>query len=296
MATNRGSNFAIILSFAVTALAPLSVRADLAIGTLGGAGTTITFDATLTNVNNGAYNNGFNPAPGNGELDSDSWAITGNGSDGPSSNGTLNFGEADGTGEFARGRQDENVNNPGLYSFDTIEGTGQNWTFGIQPGDNNFTPGTVTLKIKNTTGSTVGWMISYDLFTYNNTNNSSSIKFSFSNDNTSFTTVSPLDFLSPTTADVGADTDWSAATHLAASISNLATANNGNFYLRWTIDDAGAASGDRDQLGIDNINIIAAVPEASSFFFGGVIFGAVGFSVAGRRLVPHFFRRYAMAP
>jgi hypothetical protein len=290
---NRGLRFAIILASAVTACAPTLVRADLVIGTLGGAGTTITFDTTLTGVNNGAYTGGgFAPSPSGGKLDSNSWAITGNGSDGPSSNGTLNFGETDTNGDFARGSGGENVSNPGLYSFDRDNSGTNNRSFGIQATDANFSPGTVTLKIKNTTGSTAGWNISYDLYTYNNTNNSSSIKFSFSNDATSFTALTALDTLSPTTADgvVGANTDWSAATHREA-VTNLLTANNGNFYIRWTIDDAGAASGERDQLAIDNINVIAFVPEASSFLFGCVIFGAVGLSVAGRRLVPHFFRQ-----
>ncbi len=293
MTINRSFRFAIILTSAVTAFAPPSVCADLAIGTLGGAGTTVTFDTTLTDVNNGAYSgNGLAPSPSLGRLDSDSWAITGNGSGGPSSNGTLNFGETAISNDFARGTAPENVTQPGLWDFDVDNTAAVNRTFGIQPTDANFSSGTVTLRLKNTTGSTVGWNISYDLFRYNNTHNSSSIKFSFSTDATSFTTVSALDFLSPTTADgvVGANTNWSAATHLAASINNLATANNGNFYLRWTIDDAGAASGDRDQLAIDNINVRAFVPEASSFLFGSVICGAVGLSVAGRRLVLKFFR------
>ncbi|WP_288004693.1 hypothetical protein [Thermonema sp.] len=39
---------------------------------------TITFDATLSGVNDGQFaGSGFSPAPSGGQLDSDAWAVTG---------------------------------------------------------------------------------------------------------------------------------------------------------------------------------------------------------------------------
>ena len=83
--------------------------------------------------------------------DSNSWALTGNGPDGPPSVSTMNFGQTDTSGDFARGDGgQEDRDTAGLWSFDRDNRSGQsgvaNRALGILPVDSNFTPGTITLK------------------------------------------------------------------------------------------------------------------------------------------------------
>jgi hypothetical protein len=108
---------------------------------------TVDFDATFGDVNNGQFDgSGFNPSPSSGQLDSDAWATTG------MSDGDSDFGDTETSGDFARGNSSGGVGTGGFYSF-TV-GTGNN-AFGVQPTSSDFTPGTITLKIHNNTGSTI---------------------------------------------------------------------------------------------------------------------------------------------
>jgi len=113
----------------------------------GGADYNINFDATLSGVNEGQFNGtGFSPSPSGGQLNSNAWAVSG------ASDGTLIYGGTQTTGDFARGVSTGNVTDGGIYAFNVLP---SNNTFGIQPSTNDFTSGTVTLRILNSTAGSI---------------------------------------------------------------------------------------------------------------------------------------------
>jgi hypothetical protein len=246
----------------VGSLAATRARADLIL-TAGTPSQTITFDSTLANVNNGAFTGaGFAPSPSAGQLDSDSWAVTGNGM---SAAGDVAFGGTNTSAEAARGASAGGVTDGGIYGFDVDNTAGVNRALGLQPAGNNFTPGSITLRVLNSTGVTQSlWGVAYDVFVLNNEDRSNSVVFAWSTNGTSFTTISGLTVTSPAAA--SGSPAWAAtsqATNIAATV-----ANGGNLYLRWTFADVGG-SGSRDEFALDNITV--AVPEVSPFVFGGAI-------------------------
>ena len=86
---------------------------------------------------------GFAPAPAAGQLDSDLWIVTG------LSDGVMTFGDTRTTGDFARGVSSGAVGIGGVYAFNT----GLNRILGVQPGTDDFTPGTIRLRLVNTSTS-----------------------------------------------------------------------------------------------------------------------------------------------
>jgi hypothetical protein len=246
-------------------------RGDLVISSVNTA-SLIDFESTLTGVNNGAYT-GAGFGAGSGQLDAGAWAIT------DLSGAELARGYTSGSGAAG----------VGLYSFDVLGG-GTSHTFGVKPDNNDFNIGTVTLRVANMTGSTIGsWAISYDLFSFNNTNTSSTFNFSFSTDGTNFTSVSALNFASPGTAD--ATPAWSSGTNRSTTIS-ANVANNGILFLRWTSTDNVGGGNVRDSLALDNISV-TAVPEPGAFLFAGLVCGVFGLKAGGRRLLGKVIKRDA---
>jgi hypothetical protein len=140
---------AFFLFFPAFAFAQLSL-------TTSGATVTIDFDATVSGVNNGAFTgDGFQPSPSAGQLNSNAWAMTG------WSDGTLNFGGTQNTGDFARGTTTGAVTTGGVYALND----GGNRRFLIQPAASDWAPGTLTLRIQNNMGSPLRQIdIAYDLF------------------------------------------------------------------------------------------------------------------------------------
>jgi hypothetical protein len=242
--------------------------ADVSISSLG-VTTTIDFDSTLAGSNNGAFTGaGFAPSPGAGQLDSNSWSVSG------LSDGSLAFGGTGTTGDFARGPASAGVGTGGVYGFDidNDDSAAVNRALGIQPGSSDFTPGSFTLRVANDTGVSVNqWNLRYDIYFKNNEDRANSFNFSFSTDGSSFTSVGTLDFTSPEARDAQPRL-WQAtprATSLAASV-----AAGGQLYLRWTGEDV-SGSGSRDEFAVDNI-AITAVPEPSAFLFGGLLCSVLG--------------------
>lgn len=198
---------------------------------------------------------GFSPTPAAGQLDSNTWAVTG------LSDGVLNFGGTATSGDFARGGADEGVTTGGIYAFDV---GGGNIALGVQPGGSDFTPGDFTLRVQNGTGQTLtSFGIAYDVFTYNDQGRANSFNFSWSTDNSSYTPVSSFDYTSPEAAD--AAPAWTSVNRGGTIDFADGLADGSQFYLRWTSDDV-SGSGSRDQFGLTNIAVsgIAAVPEPSS--------------------------------
>jgi hypothetical protein len=209
---------------------------------------TITFDATLSGVNNGQFTaSGFSPTPSGGQLDSDAWAVTG------LSEGALAFGGTNTVGDFARSTSTGGVTTGGIYAFETAAG---DYCLGVQPGGADFTPGSFTLRIQNTGSTAITELsIAYEIKVYNNEGRASAFNFEHSTDDIdiNYTPVSALDYTSPVAAD--ALPAWQTVNR-SITLTGLNIAPGGYYYLRWTSDDAGG-SGSRDELGLDDISVSA---------------------------------------
>ncbi len=237
--------------------------------TTAGSNYTINFDVTVDGVNNGQYaGSGFEPSPAAGRLDSDAWATTG--MDGGSSNfgGTYTTPNTD----FTRGTSSGNVTTGGFYAF-TV-GTGDRG-MGIQPGSDDWTPGTITLRIINNTGGDItGFNISYNVYVRNDQGRSNTFNFSYSVDNSIYTTVPELNYTSAAAAD---PTPAWVANARSTTITGLTLTNGSYFYFRWDGNDAGG-SGSRDEFALNDI-VISASGSASEVANPGA-FNAVAVSVS----------------
>jgi len=194
---------------------------------------------------------GFAPSPAAGQLDSDIWRVTG------MSDGDGTFGGTHTTGDLARGLNDGGTGTGGVYAWDL---GGGNVSLGAQPGDTDFTPGEITLKVENTTGSTAADVyISYVIWTYNDKDRANSLNFSYALDDSAvYTDVAALDFTTPEGADSPAS--W-VSTTMSTTINGINLANNAAIYLKWTGDDV-SGSGARDEYGIDDIEVRVGGPTA----------------------------------
>ncbi|MEX0642810.1 MAG: hypothetical protein WD468_08930 [Pirellulales bacterium] len=276
-----------LVSAALLCVLPGAVFADLNITSITPT-KVIKFDGTGSGdaeSGNGSYaGNGFNSTPTAGQLDSDTWAMNGTGAGGGMA--TLAFGDLRASGVYNKGSSTGGVSSNGFYAFNV---GGGNVAFGVQPGSGTFNPGTLTLRVKNTTGSTLAdWSVAYDIFAWNDGGRSTSIKFMYSTSdstgigaNTLYTAVSALDYSSPE-AFIG--TGWSAATPKSTQIP-VAVPNNGFLYLRWAFADV-SGSGTYDEFALDNISVgVAAVPEPGAVLFGGLVIAMIGLAVGFRRPV-----------
>jgi len=165
---------------------------------------------------------GFSPTPAAGQLDSNTWIVTG------LSEGSMSFGDTKTSGDFARGTSNGGVGTGGVYAFETGSG---NRILGVQPGGADFTPGTFRLKRTNETGSAVTEVtVNYDIWTYNDQDRSNSLNLAYSTDCTNYTAVPALNYATPTTAD--ASPAWVKTPRATTITVNLAT--GAPFCLQWT--------------------------------------------------------------
>jgi hypothetical protein len=222
---------------------------------------TITFDSTVSGVSNGQFaGNGFQATPTVGQLDSDAWAATG------WSDGALSFGGTRTTAsDYTRGNVTTAQTAGGFYSFGSTDRQ-----LMIQPGGSDWAPGTLTLRVQNTTGSTVSyWNFAYDLFVRNDNPRANSFNFSYSTDDISYVTTgltSPLfTYTSPEAAD--ASPAWNKIGTPSNTISAIVPVNS-YIYLRWSGADV-SGSGSRDEFGLDNISV-TAVPEPAAALLGSL--------------------------
>ena len=181
---------------------------------------------------------GFASSPNAGQLDSDLWRATG------LSDGNGVFGGNHITGDFARGLASTPVTAGGVYAFEV----GGNRVLGVQATASDMTPGTFGLKLINTTGSSVDeWTINYDIWFNNNEDRSSSVKLSYSTDNTNYLAVPALDFSTPELLN---SAGWSAAPF--QTTINVTVAAAGQLFFQWSFDDVSGA-GSRDEIGLDKV-------------------------------------------
>lgn len=218
---------------------------------------TIDFDNTVSGVNNGQFNgSGFTNTPSTGQINSQSWAITG------WSDGALAFGGTQTTGDFARGASNGGVSTGGTYAFQVSSG---NYALGFQPGGSDWAPGSATLKMQNQTGNAITSMyISHKVYVYNDQGRSNSFNFSYSDDDVSYTNVPELDLTSVELAD--ASPSWKAY-YKVALISGLNVSDGDYFYLRWAGADVGGG-GSRDEFALDDISV--SVNPSGAFAVNGV--------------------------
>lgn len=214
--------------------------ADIAIGDSGA-----TVDFT------GFNSAGFSPNPTAGQLDSDDWAVTG------FSNGDLNFGGTNtslgytrktpttGTGQGGPATTGTNPG-PGIYNF-YVQGTPNNVFLGVFPSTDDFTPGSITARFKNTRAkSIVKLQVAYRVLTWNSTGHVNTLKGEYSTDNATWL---DLDLSVSSTAGAAATPAW-VSTSKSTTI-DVTIPVNGNFYIRWTGSDP--QTGDGDSIGIDDI-------------------------------------------
>lgn len=223
-------------------LSPLGLWAQLDVSTAGSP-VTVDFDATLGGVNNGQFNgSGFVPTPSAGQLDSDAWAISG------LADGTLNFGGSQTGNDFALGTSSGGTSQGGIYAFEVQTG---DYALGVQPAGSDFTPGDITLRLQNNTGSTVTSLdLSYEIWVRNDQARANSFHFSWSSDDVSYTNEASLDYTSPETA---GPTAW-VQINRTITLTGLSLNNGDFFYLRWTGADV-SGSGSRDEFALDDINV-----------------------------------------
>lgn len=207
---------------------------------------TINFSGTLAGVQNGAYTGaGFQPTPAAGQLDSDAWAVTG------WSDGVLLFGGTRVTAstDYTRGTSATAVTTAGFYNFSASPITAP--SLGIQPGGGDWAPGTLTLRVQNTTGSTLTSIdVAYKLYVRNDQGRSNSFNFSYSTDDVTYTPVGALDYASPEASDVLGF----VLNNRSTTVTSLSIPNNGFFYIRWSGADI-SGSGSRDEFALDDISV-----------------------------------------
>lgn len=206
----------------------------------------IDFDTTVNGVNEGQYaGTGFETAPATGRLNSNAFAATG------MSDGTLNFGETQTSGDFAMGTSAGGVTSGGFFAFEVAPG---DHAFGWQATGNDFAPGSMTLRLQNQTGTAIETIrLTYTVYVYNDQGRSSNVNVSYSNDNITFTQQPLLEIVSEETA--AATPEWIATTYTV--LIGLENIPDGDFYyLRWDTADV-AGSGSRDEFAIDDITLMA---------------------------------------
>ena len=208
--------------------------------------TTIDFDNTVSDVNNGQFEGlGFIMSPSLGQLNSGAWAIEG------MSDGDLSFTGTQTAGDYARGTSSGNVSTGGIYAFEVSTG---NHSLGFQPGGSDFAPGSATLRIENQTGVPINsLLVAYKVYVFNNEDRSSSVNFSHSADHSTYVDIAELNLITPEVSD--ASPTWKCYYRIA-HISGLGISNLSHYYVRWSSNDVGGVDS-RDEFAIDDITFIA---------------------------------------
>jgi len=231
-----------ILTF-LYSIAFFGVQAQLNITAIG-VDFRIGFDQTVLEVNEDPFSGtGFHPLPASGQLDSDAWATEG------LSEGNLVFGGIGINDDLTRGLSSGGVTQGGIYSF----GVGaDNRTMGFQPSSLDFSPGSITLKIKNSSGFTLQRLkFSYLLWVFNDQGRSNRIELSYSKDDISYTHVTGSTYFSDASQDLSPI--WQSIP-FEFTIENLDVLSGEFLYIKWTTDDE-SGSGSRDEFAIDDITI-----------------------------------------
>ncbi len=241
-----------LILFVTTGLAQVS----LSNATVASQTATINFSNTMqtgvgTNASTAYTGAGFSPAPTAasfpGRLNSNAWETKG------WANGNLLFGQNMTNPAHGRGSVTSAVITEGIYAYTDNPASVANPTLMIQPGDDNFAPGSLTLRIKNNgTANLTQLQVSYNLFVRNDANSSSTFNFSHSFDNVTFEEEPSMDYTSPETADAFQWTMVDIAPTRTMVITGINVAPGGFYYIRWSSEDV-VVNGERDEFGLDDI-------------------------------------------
>lgn len=234
-----------ILLLSYNSFAQLSIDSD-------STNYTVDFDNSLSGVNNGVFDgSGLTSSPASGNLDGDAWEIDG------FSDGTHNFGDTNTSGDFSRGTSTGGVSSGGLYAFEVAT---SNYALGFQGTSGDFTPGTMVLKVLNNTGAPITSIdVSYKIWVYNDQGRGSTLNFSHSTDNSTFTDVGALNHTTTLVAD--GSPSW-VSIDKTTTIGSLNIAPGLSYYIKWSSSDAGG-SGSRDEIAIDDIIVNATTGAAT---------------------------------
>lgn len=238
--------------------AQLSISSDVPV--------TVTFGTTLSGVNNSSFTGtGFKPTPESGRLNSHAWEVFG------FSDGDLNFGGVGTAGSLARGTitMGTNPTVAGIYAYTGTPFSITDPAILIQPADDDFSPGSITLKIVNNHpwDNITELDVSYDLWYRNNEARSNTFDFSWSTDNVTYTSVPALDFTTPTTADAAGFVNVGTE---STAITGISVVPGGFIYIRWSSDIAGGTLRS-DELLLNSITIsdpLLVLPIQLSEFTG----------------------------
>lgn len=191
---------------------------------------------------------GFSPDPTvTGRLNSNAWSVLG------FDYGALPFGGTQTLDDFGRGSVNTAVLTTGIYAYTDAPASVNNPTMLIQPGENDFSPGHIILRIRNNGATSITQLeVSYNIFVRNDENRSNAMTFSHSPDNTVFEPEATLDYASPDVADAFA---WSQVGNTPSRniiITGINILPGQFYYLRWSFEDI-SGTGDRDEFGLDDI-------------------------------------------
>ena len=227
--------FYTLLALAFVAFSPLAVFGQIDIPADCGS-TTVDFSSFT-----GA---GFDPNPGPGQLDSDTWSIDGFGANVP-------FGGSGSSGDPARGTTGGGVSTGGVYA---LTNAGDN-AFWIQSAGSDFTPGVIKLKACNTSGATIVDIdMSYDLLYLNDQARANYLNFAYSLDDAAYTAVPALDFTTPEVADAMPSVQTVA---MSTTLAGINLTDGMCIFFAWEGDDV-SGGGSRDEYGFDNVTFCAA--------------------------------------
>ena len=195
---------------------------------------------------------GLAPLPAPGQLDSDSFRVTGMSSD-------SSFGGTFTDGDFAEGASGGGVSGDGtggMWAFSTSPGDP---AFGVQQTGDDFTPGEIFLRFVNATSSPlVDPTVRFEVWVFNDATRSSRIELAWSLDGDDFDTIGALTVITPEAPD--ASPSW-LLTPRSVALDGVTIAPGAQLHLRWALDYE-SGSGGYDEIAIDDIEVEVAAPPA----------------------------------
>lgn len=233
--------------FSSHCLRGLSILAGVGLTLVAGPASADVELAPLVVIDFSTYDgSGFNPEPAAGQLDSDDWAVRLSGA------AAVNFGETgEGNGSvFAWGTSPGDVDDGGIWAFD-VDGAGL-IALGVQPTENLFTPGRISLRLVNNTGADISeFQVEYTIWVRNDETRANSFNLEESADDIMYNPVG-AGFTSPGAVDA----DGFTATEVVEVITPAAPIADGTqHYIGWSGNDASGSSMGRDEFGIEGITI-----------------------------------------
>ena len=249
-----------------TVMATLSGATNATIATASSTGTITNDDPLPQNYHlfdtnfTGFTAAGFAPTAPAGGLSSNIWRVVGLSDN---TNPAYGFTGPSG-GDFGRGVIDTNdPTTAGVYSSST------NAALIVQPtGTELDVNGAIEARIQNTSGANAtSFAVGFDWVYRNSATRADNLVLAYSTDGATFTQAPASAFSTPDafTAPIG-----NVFTHVpeTVTLSNLIVADGGYLYLRW-VHLSSTGGGSRDEVGIDNVTIDAALSNAPALTIGG---------------------------